>query len=246
VAPLGLVFLDGPGGPPVLDGLSVRAWPAGREDRTVAATITGAGAAGFHRLPGVTFDPADPFAGSKRPFVVEVSDALNRFQTGRVGAAAPARGVTTVVMRSAPTRAVAPGRIAFWAELWDATNDRPARFALVTVKLADNGTATVATGMADGAGRLLAVGDWPAPKLAAAAAAATRWDAPRTLALTILYDPAAPGDFPRLDQILALTATAWKRRGPDEAFVPPALTVGAPVVFRSQGDPRGRLLITSP
>ncbi len=251
VAPLGLVFTDGPVGPPILDGLSVRAWPDGREDRTVAATITGAGVAGFHRLPGLTFNPADPFAGPTRPFIVEVRDARGRFQTGRVGAAAPVFGATKVVMRSAPTRTVEPGRIAFRAELWDVGNARGAAFALLTVKLAGNGGKTVAAGLADAAGRVLAVGDWPAPKLAGAADKPPLWDAPRALILEILYDPAAPRDIPRLDRVTAVPARAWHRRGPapdaaDEAFVPPDLAAGRPVVFRSAGDASGRLLVTSP
>jgi hypothetical protein len=254
VAPLGLVFIDGPGGAPILTGLSVRAWPEGREDRARTATINGAGVAGFHRLPGVQFDPADPFVGPTRPFIVEVTDALRRFQTGRVRVLAPARGVTSVVMRSSPTRVVEPGRITFRSELWDAVNDRPAAFALVIVKLVGNGgtvpATTLTAGLTDAAGRLLAVADWPAPKVPLSGPAPTvplRWNAPRALTLELLYDPAAPRDVVRLDLVTsAPAARAWNRRGPDEAYAPPDLTVDRPVVLRSAGDADGRLLVTVP
>ena len=257
VAPLGLVFTDGPVGPAepvgptVLDGLSVSAWPEGGEGGPVAATINGAGVAGFHRLPGLRFNPADPFAGPTRPFIVEVRDARGRFQTGRVGAAAPLAGTVRVEMRSAPTRTVEPGRVAFRAELWDVGNGRGAAFALVTVRLAGNGGKVVATGLADADGRVLAVGDWPPPKATAPADKPPLWDAPRALLVEIRYDPAAPRDVPRLDRVTAVPARAWHRRGPapgaaDEPFVPPDLTAGRPVVFRSAGDAAGRLLVTSP
>src|SRR5439155_27021331 len=112
IAPLGLAFSDGPGGSPVLDRLTVRAWPEGKESRQVVATINDAGVAGFHRLPGVKINPADPFAGPTRAFIVEVRDTLSRFQTGQVRVLAPAKGITSVVMRSAPARVVAPARLA--------------------------------------------------------------------------------------------------------------------------------------
>ena len=257
VAPLGLVFTDGPPGPAepvgptILDGLSVSAWPAGDEGRRVAATINGAGVAGFHRLPGLRLDPADPFAGPPRPFVVEVRDARGRFQTGRVGAAAPLAGAMRVEMRSAPTRTVEPGRVAFRAELWDVSTGRAAAFALLTVRLAGNGNKVVATGLADAEGRVLAVGDWPAPKSTAPADKPPPWYAAQALLLEIRYDPAGPRDVPRLDRVTAVPARTWHRRGPapdaaDEAFVPPPLTAGRPVVFQSAGDAAGRLLVTSP
>ncbi len=244
VAPLGLIFTDGLDGRTILDGLSVRAWPEGRAERTVAATINGAGIAGFLRLPGVRFNPANPFAGSTQTFIVEVRDAMGRFQTGRVSAEAPVAGVKRVVMRSAPTRTVAPGRLAFRAELWDAINARAAAFAILTVKLAGNGSTVVATGMADAAGRVLAVGDWPTPKLAGAGDKPL-WNASRPVTLEILYEPTAPS-VPRLDRVATTPARAWKTRGPDVLFAPADLADRQPVVFLSTGDTLSRLLITSP
>jgi hypothetical protein len=250
VAPLGLASTDGLGGSPILDGLSARVWPENRESRQGTATINGAGIAGFHRLPGLTLNRADPFAGPTRAFIVEVRDTLGRFQAGRVRVVAPARGLTTVVMHSAPTRSVAPSRLEFRAELWDAVNNRPAAFALLTVKVAGNGGTTIATGLADAAGRLLAIGDWPAPKsplAGPAAGLAPRWDAARPLILEIQYDPAAPPGLPRLDLVAgAPVARAWNRRAPDEPLTVLDLVANNPVVFRSTGDALGRLLVTSP
>lgn len=247
VAPLGLAFTDGPGGQTILDGLAARAWPEGDESRRVSATVNGAGVAGFHKLPGVKFDPADPFAGAKRAFVVEVTDSLGRFQTGRVRVEAPAKGVVVVVMRSAAARTVTLARLAFRAELWDAANNRPAAFALLTVKVAGNGGATIASGLSDAAGRLLAVGDWPTPKVPVGAPP-SRWDAPRPIVVEMQYNPAGTWTIPQFDGLEGLPAgRVWNKRGPDELYPPPDLTADRPaVVFRSAGDAKGRLLITSP
>ncbi len=264
VAPLGLAFLDGPGGAPILDGLTVSAWPEGQEDRAVAATINGAGVAGFHRLPGLRFDPADPFAGAKRPFVVEVTDAFGRFQTGRVVMDAPTKGVASVALYAAPLRPVPPGRIGLRAELWDAANDRPAAFALLTVKLAANGNGggaaptVVAVGLADGRGRVLAVGDWPAPKPPTVVAPPPpRWDAPRKLVAEVRFHPdarpdntAPPPSVPRLDRLPDTNlapARVLKLLGPaGRPTDPPELAADGPTVFRSADDGLGRLLVTSP
>lgn len=246
VAPLGVAFTDGPNGTVVLSGLAVRAWPDGREDRTVSAVINGIGVACFCRLPGLNFDPADPFSGTKTNFVVEVRDTLGRFQPGRVTVAAPAKGAQRFPLYSAPGRAIPPGRIAFRAELWDALNNRPAAFARLTVKLAGNGGTVVAVGLSDADGLLLALGDWPAPKGSAA------WTEKRDLALELRYDPAAPRDIARLDDVSAAgTAHAgaiWKSRGPNPAdnvpYVPPQLEFDKPTTFRSDGDKFGRLFVT--
>ena len=273
VAPLGLAFLDGPGGAPVLNGLSVRAWPAGGEARVVAATVNAAGVAGFHRLPGLQFDPADPFAGDPRQFVVEVADVFGRFQAGRVVVNAPAKGVTIVALYPTPIRPVPPGRLGLRAELWDSVNDRPAAYALLTVKLAANGNGTgaaaaltvVAAGLADDRGRVLAVGDWPTPKPPTAAAVPDgapappppRWDAPRKLVVEVRFHPDARPDNPappprvlRLDRVpdLSLTpARVLKLLGPaGRPTEPPELAADGPTVFKSADDGLGRLLVTSP
>jgi hypothetical protein len=247
VAPLGLAFTDGPGGPIVLDGLAVRVWPEGREAARVTASINGAGVAGFLRLPGVTIDPTAPFGGATRAFVVEVSDLAARFQTGRVRVLAPAKGITSVALYSAPARAVPSNRLTVCAELWDAVNNRPAAFAVLTVKLAGNGGTVVAAGLADAAGRVLAVGDWPAPKAASPTNGTGLWNDPRPITVGVQYDPSAPPSVPRLDLLTGLPAgSLWDARGPDAPFAPPNLTADGVTVFRSQGDPRGRLLVTSP
>jgi hypothetical protein len=247
IAPLGLAFTDGLGGPVVLYGLSVSAWPVGSETAQVVASINGAGVAGFLRLPGVTIDPTAPFGGATRPFVVEVSDLMDRFQTGRVQVPAPAKGITSVALYSTSTREIAPNRLTVRAELWDAVNNRPAAFAVLTVKLASNGGTVVATGLADGAGRVLAIGDWPAPSAASPTNGTGLWNDPRPITVGVQYDPTAQVSVPRLDLLAGLPAgSLWDTRGPDAPFAPPNLTADGDAVFRSSGDARGRLLVTSP
>ena len=258
VAPLGVLLTDGPNGPPVVDGLTVWAWPEGKDDRRVAGVLNAAGVAWFGRLPGVTVSPLDPFAGVGKSFVVEVRDGLGRFLPGRVVVTAPAKGAVAVALRSAPVRTVPPARLAFRAELWDAANDRPAAFALLTVRVARNGNGgappetleqiakrVLAVGLADRDGRVLVVGDRPTPKPPAVAGPPPKWDDPRKLEVEVRYDPAPPPELPRLDRLSVLpVARVWNRRSPDEPFAPPDLLSAAPPPFRCDGV--GRLLVTSP
>jgi len=235
VTALGVVFRDGVGGARVIGGLSARAWPEGQEGRSVTATVNAVGVAVFHRLQAAKKTaPPDAPAG----YVLEVRDAEGRFQTGRLRVVPPAKGVVLATLWTAPARPAPPGMTAMRAELWDETNNRAAAFARVSVTIkVVNGyganppkVVTVAEGLTDATGTLLALGDWPKPKLRGDGA--DRWDRPMEVELAVGYRPSPAREAPRLDELDGLPAArVLAERGKNDPFVPPKLVPAT--AFRS-------------
>lgn len=174
--PLGIRFWDPAASKAVTHGLEVTAFPPGRFDLAVRATLTRSGVYAFHRLPGLQAlefsDPDLPAGehptGSPPPlarFTVYVRDAQQRFSPCLFMVDAPYRGIFPTqpsgspaqsmpgfFLFSAPTRPELPTLGVVRAQLVERTGpnqSRPASFAVLEVQV--NGGPTW-PGIADAAG----------------------------------------------------------------------------------------------
>lgn len=161
VTPLGVRLRDDLTGRPVVDGLSVRAWPRGEPWRQVQARLNHGEVWCLHDLPGLRdleFGAGDDayWASLPRrlPFIVEVIDAQGRYLPLCFEALAPHRGLFTlacgpglsplspppggardgVTLRSSPTRRQQAGVTIVRAELWDDAARRPAAWAVLEAR----------------------------------------------------------------------------------------------------------------
>ena len=183
VTPLGLRFWDAVTARAVGQGLTVEVYPVGQPYRRMASFLTVGGFHAFQGLPGlhdVESGAVDLDTAPRRPFVIEVSDAMgNRFLAFSITTELPVRGlfaldigptgsplaaapsaVPAVPLFSAPNRAVLAGLAVVRADLWDAVGEAPANGALLEVTAP--GLAPV-LGMADEQGRVAVMLPYPEP-----------------------------------------------------------------------------------
>ena len=189
VASLGVSFWDAVSGSVIADGLKVTAYQASNSVHRVRATINRRGVYVLQGLPGLWANEhgtgdADywlSLPAPKRSFVIEVVDALWRFQPFLLTielpvrdqltwdcelvslmASPPAQAKTKMVpLYSAPTRKVAGGMAVIRAELWDVQENKAAAWALLEAQVP--GLPPVRS-FADAAGRVALIFPYPAPE----------------------------------------------------------------------------------
>ena len=187
VAPLGLRFRDVVSGTLVGDGLNVRVYPLGRSMASVPAIANRKGVYVVHHAPGLRtleggegdrkfWDNLPP----RKTFVIEVSDEQRRFQPFHFTAQLPLEGIykwigaapasppasippppTSIPLYSSPVRSVPSGMAVLRADLWDASQDAPAAWAVIEGYLDDQ---LIVRGIADEAGRIALIFPYPAPR----------------------------------------------------------------------------------
>jgi hypothetical protein len=188
VTPLGVRFLDGATGAYVTGALSAEVYPTGEPDRRTRAVVTRTSVFVFRDLPSLSQiergegDAAFWAAETPRyPFVLDVRDGDNRFLPFTLDVLLPARrllGITfnspilsplasqtssssgSLPVFSSPARAVPDAMGALRAEIVDSGTGGPAAWALVEAKGPGQ---PIATGLADGAGRVMLPLPYPKP-----------------------------------------------------------------------------------
>jgi hypothetical protein len=184
VAPLGLRFWDQVTNQPVVDGLSVVAYPTEQPNRRVEAVRTLSGMYAFADLPSlpsaVRFGAGDARYWDQlavlHSHTLEVYDAAGRFLPWSFTADVPVRGVFSadcgptgsplsfpsgaIALYSAPGRPVPVGMAAVRAELWDIAQAAPAAWAVLSVSASGGVTGR---GVADRMGRVLVILPYPEP-----------------------------------------------------------------------------------
>ena len=269
-APLGVRFWDGVVGTFVRDGLDVAAYPANDPARRSTGFYAGSGTFAFRDLPGLRgFELAvgtdDPWASPPplRPFVVEVTDGSGRFLPSRFTVGLPHAGIFVphclladmatggAPLFSSPGR-VPPGVMAvIRAELWDPVAEDPAAWALVEARA---GGLLIGRGVADGSGKVVVMGPYPAPPDVAFDSPASA-PVPLTsqtwhVTLAAWYTPAEPAPaIPDLCAVLGQgPALLWADPTRIAAFPGTTLTFGYDSVARSTNSSSGQdmnvLLIT--
>jgi len=214
VAPLGLRFCDFSSGTFVGDGLDVQVYPSGNPTQKVSAFANRKGVYVLHHAPGLRdlehgdgtqayWDNLPP----PRNFVIEVSDNERRFQSFQFTAGLPVRGVYEwtdpglgsppagvkgIPLYSSPVRSVPAGMAVLRADLWDASNDIAASWAVLEASLNDR---TIARGIADEQGRIAVIFPYPAPR-----------------SFSISSPPGSPLGSPPTAGTLALTEQVWSLR----------------------------------
>ena len=183
VAPLGLRFRDVVTGSFVGDGLKVTLYAPNKPATKVQAFANRSGVYVAHHAPGLLdFEygagDADFWNNlpQKKGFVIAVTDSERRFQPFQFTAELPERGifnwvsprgasplpsVTSIPLYSSPVRNVPAGMCVLRADLWDATHDVPAAWAVLE---AYTDSQLVARGIADDKGRIALIFPWPAPR----------------------------------------------------------------------------------
>jgi hypothetical protein len=183
VAPLGVRFHDTASGVFVGDGLEVSVYRAGAPANRASARANRTGVYVLHHAPGLLdFErgagDADFWrsAPPPQPFVVEVEDGQRRFQPFRFTAGLPARGILewarpfgtsppsaggSIPLYSSPVRPVPAGMAVLRAELWDASLDAPAAWAVLEAYLEGQ---LLARGVADEEGRIALIFPYPTPR----------------------------------------------------------------------------------
>lgn len=179
VAPLGLRFHDATTGTLVDTGLSVWAYPVGRPTAKQAVIVNRKGVYVLHHGYGLRErengdgsraywdNPVPP----NKDFVIEVTDLQRRFQPFQFTASLPNEGIfkwldsplstrTTVPLFPAPTQSVASGMAVLRADLWDASIDAPAAWAVIEAYTANK---FLGRGIADDRGSIAVIFSFPTP-----------------------------------------------------------------------------------
>lgn len=245
---LGVQFRDAATGRVVADGLRVELqdlWQP-RRRQTLAANRSGVFA--LHAFPGMPgFDEPPPASAGR--FRLEVQDTLARYVPAALAPPVPSgglwgRGVDSpaaspdlapphVPLYSAATRTPPVGMASLRAELrtWP-DDERPVPWARLELW---SGSARLAEGVADAAGRVLLVFPLPRPREAtldtspAGAPALAEW----TVTLRAFRDPALAADaVPLFDDILAQPEAALLQAS-GQPLAPLALVAGEPLVVAS-------------
>jgi hypothetical protein len=183
VAPFGVRFWDAVTQRFIDDGLTVTAFPQGRETQRVSLVPNRSGAYALHKVSGMRLiepkiETADFWQNppTPRPFVVEVVDEAGRFQPFTFAVELPVRGLFVwpgapiasplsppapgVPLFSTPARQT-PGVMAVLrAELWDLSTERPAAWALLEARIAGQPSVR---GLADARGRVALIFPYPEP-----------------------------------------------------------------------------------
>src|ERR1700704_2185092 len=182
VAPLGLRFRDVMSGALVGDGLDVRVYPSGRSAESVRAIANRKGVYVLHHAPSLQrleqgegnrefWDKLPP----RKSFVIAVNDEERRFQPFQFTEQLPIEGIykwigaagsppstpTGIPLYSSPVRSVPGGMGVVRADLWDASQDSPAAWAVIEVFVSNQ---LVIRGIADEAGRIALIFPYPAPR----------------------------------------------------------------------------------
>jgi hypothetical protein len=159
VTPFGVRFVDDQNGRVVNDGLSVSAWPTAQPSRVLTLPLNGTNVYYLLDAPGLrdlSYGAGDDAWWSSLPrrlgFTFEVEDTMARFLPFRFTASLPQRGLMRlacgappapvelpegaesdgVPLCTAPSRPGTPGSVILRAELWDADNDVPASWAVLS------------------------------------------------------------------------------------------------------------------
>jgi hypothetical protein len=213
VSPLGLRFFDFALGTLVGGGLDIQVYPSGHPSKKVQAIANRSGVYVPHHLTGLrdlehgegdqTFWSNIP----SRDFVIEVKDNEQRFQPFQFVAGLPAKGlyewvdavlsspltpVTSIPLYSSPMRAVPAGMAVVRADLWDASNDIAASWAVIEASLNDR---IIARGIADEDGRIALIFPYPAPR-----------------SFSMSSPPGSPVGSPPMANTPALTEQVWSIR----------------------------------
>ena len=228
VAPLGLRFSDSASGTFIGDGLDVQVYPPGSPSRRVPAIANRKGVYVLHHASGLRelehgegdqafWDHLPP----ARDFVIEVNDNARRFQPFQFIAGLPARGLyewmdptlsspltpaTSIPLYSSPVRAVPAGMAVVRADLWDASKNIAASWAVMEASLNDR---IIARGIADEQGRIALIFPYPAPR-----------------SFSISSPPGSPLGSPPTANTLALTEQVWSIRL--RAFYTPDRPIASP------------------
>lgn len=158
VTPFGVRFVDDQSGRVVADALTVTAWPTAEPSRVVPLFRNGGNAFCLFDAPGLreeSFGEGDAAYFATLPrridFTFEVFDLASRFLPFRAGVTLPSRGLLRlgcgsppapvalpfgaeadgVPLFSAPARQATPNSVVLRAELWDATEGKPAAWAML-------------------------------------------------------------------------------------------------------------------
>ncbi len=280
VAPLGLRFCDQMSGAFIGDGLDVQVYPSGNPFSKVPAVANRRGIYVLHHAPGrrevehgegdLNYWQAPP---PTKDFVVEVNDQQRRFQPFQFTASLPAQGVykwigpvvdsppnpsESVPLYSSPARSVPAGMAVVRADLWDATSDAPASWAVMEASIDDR---TIASGIADEQGRIALIFPYPAPRpfsMSSPPALGSPLGSPpgpSSLPLTeqvwpirlrVLYTPVRPtlsppaavGATPQLPELRFTlsqpAATIWSDADLTEPLLEASLRYGRELVLQSQ------------
>ena len=212
VAPLGLRFCDLMSGALVADGLDVQVYPPGNPTTKVPAVANRKGVYVLHHAPGLRKfehgegDQAYWRSLMAKNFVIEVNDNQRRFQPFQFTASLPAKGIYTwtgpfsspptpingIPLYSSPVRSVPPGMAVVRADLWDASRDEGASWAVLEASLNDQ---IIGRGIADEQGRIALIFPYPAPR-----------------PFAISSPPASPLSSPPAASSLPLTEQVWPIR----------------------------------
>lgn len=267
-AALGLVFRDTATGERVGRGLSVEVYRRANPRARAAAFANPSGVYVLHDAPGLgatRFGAGDEAFWAGQPelsgYVVEVSDAERRFLPASFEVELFRRGLydfdsplaassppepTSVPLYSAPTRRVPPGFASLRAELWDASAEAPAAWAVLEARVAGR---LAARGMSDAAGRLALLFPYPEPArtqagsppdsppaLRAAPLLEQTWELALGVGYTGELARPAPAPFPdlrrALGQLNAPPARLWADRPGGAEIASAVLRFGREIVLR--------------
>ena len=239
VAPLGLRFHDATTGAFVGDGLSVWAYPVGRPSAKRPAIANRRGVYVLHHGYGLrereqgdgTRSYWDNPVPPNKDFVIEVTDEWGRFLPFQFIASLPAEGIykwdvlldsplsarTSVPLFSSSTRNVASGMAAIRADLWDASSDAPAAWAVLEAFTPGTAGKFLGRGVADESGRIAVILSYPTP-----------------LTFTPASPPGSPLGSPPVATSPPLTEQVWSLElrafyTPDRPVVSPLEEVGPPL-----------------
>jgi hypothetical protein len=161
VTPLGVRFVDDQSGRVVGDNLSVSAWPTPEPSRALPLRLNATNVYYLLDAPGLrdeSFGAGDDDywnnLARRRGFTVEVEDRSHRFLPFRFTVDLPHRGLLRlqcgsplsnvplppdaesdgVPLFTAPARPTTPGSVVLRADLWDATNNVPAAWAMLEAR----------------------------------------------------------------------------------------------------------------
>ena len=263
VTPLSVRFLDGATGAYVTGALSVEVYPKGEPDRRTRAIVNRASVFTFRNLPSLSRiergagDAAFWAAETPRyPFVLDVRDADDLFLPFTLDVLLPARRILGIAFNSpassplasqtgsssqslpvfsSPARAIPDAMGALRAEIVDSGTGAPAAWAVLEAR--GPGQA-LATGLADGAGRVLLPLPYPKPIVTLGSPGSP--SLPLTsqtwpIDFTVRYRRRVPARaIPDLADVLTQpAATAWKDVARTTAWTHATLRFGRDLVLAS-------------
>ncbi len=255
------------------EGLVLTAEPSGQPGARRTAVPNRQGGLVFPALPGMRRfeiaedepDEALPSPPAPREFTLRMEDPLERFLPMRFQATAPVDGwaglgcdssppdrpADSLPLFSSPARTLG-GRLAVVrADLWNASSDRPAAWALLEVQADTPAGSTFSRGMADEDGRVVVAFAYPemppppapaSPPSPRTGLSAQSWD----LALSVRF-AGLPGTRRRPQDLCVILGqahgTLLQQQSPAQPLTGGTLLYGQELVLRTSGDAQGRLLV---